>query len=638
MPGTVRKLTDVAMVPPNLMAGIKSTGYKSNRSDRTLTGATLEMEILSQCGESTMKDFKPSPMNHGKGSVAGQLAPVEYNRLTVSETVSIDEPAGGYMEMLEYRNSARGYVMALEDKSAMVGYLETMLQGTTLKQKAYGTLAASEMQVETIEQLVSLPWKAVVLRYFEEEMRTTPRIHALMAVPYVRTELQLRFAWCMMGLTRGEYDSEERKRSKEEKVFLMTNLKDLIIQEGMEVACAKRRDALCFIRFLIEQISVPALNTCVKMLREGDERVKALLLLALLDMHQSKPMRVNMKEPEELEPMRKIDEIRRFSNKELRLTKESMGALPKSSEYCGPIRKKKYSYVSGVIGIAYNPFLSEDIRDCFFDYEQAVLLRFWTSRIVTIRSATNPQTTLGLVVEEKVTAPSVPKSDKRVEFGLGFSDELLKTNLMVVWELMRTSWCPSPNADSILRVTQDVQTGLNADCNLRDLNIIYNGMTTASRSNGEDIVKLPGCRPEDWVKLVSCLAEICGLEGHICGILDCVKTLERQHKQLTILFGNVVMKARTETELIADCHGGTEVNLVTALGFYSMFCSLESLLNLEQKHVMVTAISVEVFPGVLQTEQKHIGKWREAIEAEMNIRHSETYRRPSGAPDLVGST
>ena len=50
-----------------------------------------------------------------------------------------------------------------------------------------------------------------------------------------------------------------------------------------------------------------------------------------------------------------------------------------------------------------------------------------------------------------------------------------------------------------------------------------------------------------------------------------MKTLEKQHKQLTVLFGNVVMKARTETELIADCHGGTDVNLVTALGFYSMF-------------------------------------------------------------------
>ena len=390
LPGTDKMLTDIAMVPPILMAGIKSSGYKSKRSDRALTGATLEMEILSQCGERTMKDFKPSPMNHGKGNVAGQLVPVEYNRLTVSEAVSIDEPAGGYMEMLEYRNLARGYVIALEDKSAMEGYLETMLQGTILKQKAYGTLASSEIQAETMEQLVSLPWKAVVLRYFEEEMRTATRIHALMAVPYIRTELQLRFAWCMMGLTREEYDSEERKRSKEEKVFLMTNLRDLIVQEGAAVACAKRRDALCFIRFMMEQISVPALNTCVKMLREDDERTKALFLLALLDMQQSKPMRVNMKEPEELEPIKKIDEIRRFSNKELRLTKESMGALTKSSEFCGPIKKKSYSYVSGIIGIAYNPFLSEDKRDCFFDYEQAVLLRFWTSRIVTIKSVNNP--------------------------------------------------------------------------------------------------------------------------------------------------------------------------------------------------------------------------------------------------------
>ena len=99
-----------------------------------------------------------------------------------------------------------------------------------------------------------------------------------------------------------------------------------------------------------------------------------------------------------------------------------------------------------------------------------------------------------------------------------------------------------------------------------------------------------------------------------------------------------MIKARTETELIADCHGGTEMNLVTALGFYSIFGSLESLLNLEQKHEMVTTISVEVFPGVLQTELKYIGKWREAIEAEMNIRHSETYRRTTGARYLVGST
>ena len=391
----------------------------------------------------------------------------------MSETVSIDEPAGGYIEILEYRNSARGHLMALEDKSAMEGYLE-MMQGTTLKQKAYGILVSSKMRAETIEQLVSLPWREVVLRYFEEEMRTMPKIHALITILYVRAEVQLRFAWCMIGLTRGEY-----------------------------------------------------------------ERTKALLLLALLDIYQSKPMRINMKGPVKLEPMKKIDEIRRFSNKELRLSKESMGALPKSSEYCGPIRKKSYSYVSGIIGMAYNPFLDEDIRDCFFDYEQAALLRFWTSRTATIRSAANQQNRLGLVLEEKVTALSAPKSDNRVEFGLGFSDELLSTSLMVVWELMKLSWFPSPNADSILRTTQDEQRELNSDCNLRDLNIIYNLMTTASKGNGEDKVELPGWEPEDWVKPASCLAEICGLEGHICGGLDCVNTLEKQHKHLMILIGTL---------------------------------------------------------------------------------------------------
>ena len=69
-------------------------------------------------------------MNHGKVSVVGQLVPVDYNRLTVSETVSIDEPAAGYMEMLEYRNLARGHLIALKDKIALESYLETMTQGT----------------------------------------------------------------------------------------------------------------------------------------------------------------------------------------------------------------------------------------------------------------------------------------------------------------------------------------------------------------------------------------------------------------------------------------------------------------------------------------------------------------------------
>ena len=79
----------------------------------------------------------------------------------------------------------------------------------------------------------------MVLRHFEEEMRTTPKIHALIAIPYVRTNPQFKFACCMTGLTMEVYDSEESKRSKEEKVLLMTILKDLLTQERAAVASAK---------------------------------------------------------------------------------------------------------------------------------------------------------------------------------------------------------------------------------------------------------------------------------------------------------------------------------------------------------------------------------------------------------------
>ena len=109
---------------------------------------------------------------------------------------------------------------------------------------------------------------------------------------------------------------------------------------------------------------------------------------------------------------------------------------------------------------------------------------------------------------------------------------------------MKPSRCPSPNADLIMRATQDVQRELNSDCNLRDLNIVFNLLTTASKSNRGNKVELPGWGPEDWVEPGSCLANVCGLEDHMCAGLDCVKILEKQHKQLTILLGNILMKER----------------------------------------------------------------------------------------------
>ena len=77
------------------------------------------------------------------------------------------------------------------------------------------------MLAETVNEPVGLACRAVLLSQFANCMRVTPKAYALLAVFYVRTELQFRLKWCMVGLTKGEYDSEVRKRSKGEKVILM---------------------------------------------------------------------------------------------------------------------------------------------------------------------------------------------------------------------------------------------------------------------------------------------------------------------------------------------------------------------------------------------------------------------------------
>ena len=81
--------------------------------------------------------------------------------------------------------------------------------------------------------------------------------------------------------------------------------------------------------------------------------------------------------------------------------KQSMETLLKSSEHCGPIKKKSYHHVSGILGMSRDPLFNEDICDCYFDGEQAVLLRFKFSRISTIKTIISQQVKLGLVLGKK---------------------------------------------------------------------------------------------------------------------------------------------------------------------------------------------------------------------------------------------
>ena len=111
---------------------------KSKKTARTLADTKLEMEIISRCGSGGLEDYRPSRTNMAKLKLEGQLDVVEYSRVTVPESVHMGDPAGGYVEMLKARNSARGHLMAWSEKRAMQEYLKGLTENSNLNRKFLG--------------------------------------------------------------------------------------------------------------------------------------------------------------------------------------------------------------------------------------------------------------------------------------------------------------------------------------------------------------------------------------------------------------------------------------------------------------------------------------------------------------------
>ena len=135
----------------------------------------------------------------------------------------------------------------------------------------------------------------------------------------------------------------------------------------------------------------------------------------------------------------------------------------------------------------------------------------------------------------------------------------------------------------------------------------------------------------------SCLDLTCGGGGHTCDGRSCVRGQSFQGEDLVTWFGDITEREKSEVQIMAECYTNTTMNIATALGFFSRICSLQSLEMLESEHHLVTALSVESWPGALQTTQKHIRGWKIGLEAEMGIPVSEAYGLPVNAKSLVES-
>ena len=193
----------------------------------------------------------------------------------------------------------------------------------------------------------------------------------------------------------------------------------------------------------------------------------------------------------------------------------------------------------------------------------------------------------------------MPRSSKRVELKMGNGNGMLVTNLGVVWKLLRPSWCPHPHASLIEEVTERVRSAPAEDEDLATLSIVHKMILPQAKESSEATSKLGSVKK---MEPGSCLDSTCGDGEHTCDGRSCVRIQSFQKEDLVTWFEDITEREKSEVQIVAS----TTVNIATALGFFSRMCSLQSLERLESEHHLVTALSVESWPGVLQVTQKHI--------------------------------
>ena len=52
--------------------------------------------------------------------------------------------------------------------------------------------------------------------------------------------------------------------------------------------------------------------------------------------------------------------------------------LARAEDFSKPTKRGEYQYVSGVMGIAFNPFLDSEAGNAYMNLEEPQLLKFWT--------------------------------------------------------------------------------------------------------------------------------------------------------------------------------------------------------------------------------------------------------------------
>ena len=268
--------------------------------------------------------------------------------------------------------------MALETLKELEDCLKKLDSGVSRKRCNWATQQKAEINKLELGSQLKRTWQNLLRDHFEEAMRTSSSASPLMANPFVRTAGPLWFAWSLVGIELETLTSHDKLKLSGKGLEIYQTLMQHVASDN-----SRRRDATCFLRWIRSVMTDSTILACQQR-AIGSRAVERRVSAVILNVYQSTGIEKEDGSRQSLESHRKLDEIRRFYNKKFEERHDVHRNMASSEEYLKPNKKGEYQYVSGVMGMAYNPLLDSEAGGAHRNYEVAELLKFWTEKIVEI--------------------------------------------------------------------------------------------------------------------------------------------------------------------------------------------------------------------------------------------------------------
>ena len=342
-----------------------------------------------------------------RGSTSGQTWEVDVGKEWVSsEHQAIrKQVTSDPLEKNKTRNTSRPWWVALQTLQELEDCLKKLDSGVSRKRRNWATQQKADINKLELGSQLKRTWQNLLKDHFEEAMRTSSSASPLMANPFIRTAGQLMFAWSLLGIELETLTSYDKLKLGGKNLELYRMLMQHVATDNSGLSLARRKDAVRFLRRTMSMMTDSTILACHQR-AIGSKTLERRVSTVILNVYQSTGIEKEDGSRQSLESHRKLDEIQSFYNKKFEEKHDVHRNLASSGEYLKPNKKGEYQYVSGVMGMAYNPFLDLEAGGAHRNYEE---------KIMEVDTVERERPSLGLTLEKTPQIISVPRSSKRVE-------------------------------------------------------------------------------------------------------------------------------------------------------------------------------------------------------------------------------